>query len=318
MNRIVPTGLWPSDDRLGLMRAGIKDLKLWLDDIVRVGLIIHQLPDVELDTMSSRLVDSQLGGLARKLRLLKTLDRNEPAWPKITLAVLSRLYLVADYFHKWDMLNQVQKFTLLMHCGLHVRKEQLSTISGTRDFWTVLGISHLQEENLVMRRVWIAGSRSKKIGLLLDFKHRTGNFTSFWEMNKTYAGELVYYPSSFPLRAILKDCSQVQSEEKQFPAYKSLDTFMNNYALAVSRDNWLSVFPAPLKDVYLDYVDGSFRLIDKQKKYLPVEMDDGGCWSLVGRSHCEPLQCMAEWDGSSLNILAYKVDQKIFPTRDLI
>ncbi len=119
-----PTRLKLPEKRLLPMQQGASELSGWLRDLVHHGLAGAQQQAPEFwDDIARRMVDAKLGGLARRIRLIKGLLR-EDNWPERVLAELALLHLAAEGFQRCEALPDGLWADLLQFAGLNVKRRR--------------------------------------------------------------------------------------------------------------------------------------------------------------------------------------------------
>ncbi len=298
-----PARLHLPEKRLHAMQQGAGELAWWLRDLVHHGLAGAQQQAPEFwDDIARRMVDATLGGLARRIRMIKDLLR-EDNWPERVLGELALLHLATEGFQRCESLPDGLWADLLQFAGLNLKKEEvLQTGPVTDDCWQVLGISEGVQENLRYRRTWLAGERSCRYALLLDFAWGRTEFEHQWLTGQILEGEMAYYPSAYPLRALPKG-EIVFAEERAFDlnGLAHAAELADQFARALSANPWLPVFPALLESVVPLVAHEKFSLADLQGNVLPITCPPEIGWSLVSKSAGQPIRVFGEWDGQALH-----------------
>src|SRR5690606_41207812 len=100
--------------RLTKMAAGFEDLDRWMGDLIRQGLAsTESQPGNFWQNIASRMVDSQIGGVARMLRAMPLLQAANPHWPEQLLAQIGQFYLLSKGFEKLEQLPESLQADLL-------------------------------------------------------------------------------------------------------------------------------------------------------------------------------------------------------------
>ena len=98
------------------MEAGVHDLERWLTDLMEQGLAsIEKLPSKQWDDFAAKMVDAKLGGIARKIRLIKQLFQTDN-WPEKVMEALAELFLFAQSFQRFDSLSTKIQKEFTHHC----------------------------------------------------------------------------------------------------------------------------------------------------------------------------------------------------------
>lgn len=286
-------------ERLEMMSVGVANLQRRLLDIIRGGLaeLATTSPQFWTD-FAARLVDAKLGGLSKKVKSFAHLQSDFPdTWHEILASELGSLYLLTKAFQNFDKLSEGLQNDIMILSGVTVKKEELLQQTGVKDHWLVLGqIDNQEEDNLTSRRVWLYGKDSQKTALILDFAFGNQGFPSAWLNGQVYESELVFYPSAYPQRAIVKTI-EMGEKFSQIIGYQNFTQFLNNYAKAIASNPWLAQMPVLLSQVIPVFKNKNFTLIDTEKKCLPTEGGDNKDWKLISLSGGQPIAVFGEWNG---------------------
>ncbi|MDV7392490.1 hypothetical protein RZS08_14085, partial [Arthrospira platensis SPKY1] len=110
--------------------------------------------------------------------------------------------------------------------------------------WIVMGLVEGEEDNLRFRRTWVQDAHSGRFALLLDFAWGDQPFEHHWTLGQEFEGNLFYYPSAYPQRAL---AGEIDLKKIQDPLPMGIDAFdelLRKYAEALARQPWLSRYPA--------------------------------------------------------------------------
>jgi hypothetical protein len=105
---------------------------------------------------------------------------------------------------------------------------------GITDDWLVLGKQTGTEEKLTYRRTWLRGIDTEKDALILDYAWGNQGFETYWEVGQLFEGELCFYPSALPQRAIFRSCQLVEKKITVPDGHKDFQSFGETYARAVA------------------------------------------------------------------------------------
>lgn len=296
------------EKRMFQMAAGLAELESWLSDLFRQGLSTLEGKAGEFwNELATRMVDAKLGTIARRLRQLPLLMTYSD-WHEKILAELGDIYLIVKAFQRIEQLPEPLQDDLLTLSGVNLKKEDILAQPGLNDKWLVAGQTEMTEENnLLARYTWLAGESTGKIALLLDFSWGGQGFDTHYRMGAILTGEVVFYPSAYPQRGLLKSFEYIDQPFTAWPGYSSLEIFAGKYALALSANPWVSHFPAFLEAVIPVYHKGEFILVDHQHKQLPLRADENSGWKLIALSGGKPLRIFGVWN-----------DEKFLPLSTII
>ncbi len=286
-------------ERVETMIKGLEDLDNWLGDVIRQGIGSIEMQGLDSwESMASRMVDQKLGGLGRRIRSLQLLPGTESDWPVKLLEGLGELYLLSHSLQKMEVFSEPMQEELLSMAGLNVKKDWVLQQKAIKDAWLVLGVIEGADDNLTVRRVWLQGRDSQRNALILDFAHRTMSFEQSFKLGQRFYGELCFYPSTYPLRALIKS-QETLPQGTIWPAlgYGNFTEFFHTYAKAMAAFPLLMDFPCFFASVRPVMDRGKCYFLDDEKKMLPVLSRDMAQWQLLALSAGEPLPVFGEWNG---------------------
>lgn len=297
------------EKRLFQMAAGLAELENWLMDLFRQGLAtLEGQATGYWNDLAARMVDAKLGTLARRIRQLPLL-MGQGNWHEKMLAELGDIYLLLKAFQRMEQLPEPLQDDLLSLSGISFKKEDLLAQPGLNDDWLVAGqTENVEEGSLLARRTWLLGKKSGRCVLLLDFSWGGQGYETSWRMGSVLSGEVVFYPSAYPQRVLMK---KFEFSEKTFDVqggFPTLEAFAKGYAGAIATNPWLSQFPAFLENVVPVFNKNSFSLVDQQRKSLPLSADEDLGWKMLAFSSGKPIHVFGTWDGQAFMPLSAVVE----------
>ncbi len=306
------------EKRISQMTAGLAELESWLLDLFRQGLAILEGHATDYwNQLGARMVDARLGTLARRIRQLPLLMGSDN-WHEKVLAELGDIYLLLRAFQRIEQLPGPLQDDLLGIAGIHFKKDDLLALSGLQDDWLVAGQTEEEEENLLARYTWLAGEKSGRTGLLLDFSWGGQGYETSWQPGSVLRGEVVFYPSAFPQRILIKDFKIATSNFTLRSGFPTLKTFAENYADALAANPWIARFPAFLENVVPVFDKSRFVLIDSHRKMLPLSAGEGNGWELLALSGGRPVQVFGIWNSqefTALSLIANGQFRLLYPAK---
>ncbi len=292
------------DKRMDTMAAGISELDAWLRDLVRQGIAAAESqPPAFWEQIAARMVDAKLGSIARRLRLLAFPATGRTRHEHI-IAEISEMFLLAEGFRRLDRLPEGMQMDLLGAAGLAQRKDDLEGQPSVSDHWLVLGIEEGSEEQLQYRRVWLAGKESRRFALLLDFAWGDTAFAEQWPLGAAFHGELQFYPSAYPLRAVAQPMQPAGAPFEMFAGYATLAETARAWAQALALNPWLPQMPAVLDAVVPVFDPPNFVLTDGEKHTCPLLLDEEAALRLLASSGGHPLRLFGEWGAGVFRALS--------------
>lgn len=302
--------------------AGMQELELWLRDLVRQGLAtVEMQPYSFWDAIAARMWDAQASVVGNQLRSLASIPNSGAGWQERLLTKLSRLYLLTQSFKRLESLPPGTVGDIRLAIGWTQKKEDLLAgvglgdlpIETQRDRWLVLWQAVAEVEgrpNLRSQRTWLWGQQSDRAALILDFAYGNTVFDISLVPGTLLDAELAFYPSAYPIRALIKTKHQEGINIDGLEAYKTstsdVDTpgaianFLQSYANALARNPWIEQFPTVLQAVIPIRHNNKWIVIDTAGDLLPIAPRFDKGWQLLALSGGQTLALFGEWDGDYL------------------
>ncbi|WKB53448.1 SWIM zinc finger family protein [Eleftheria terrae] len=288
------------------IEAGLTELERWMGDLLRQGLAaLDAQAGTAWRSVGARLVDAQAPALAAWLEDTAALIGSRPDWPAPVLARLGRLQLLVDAVRRRDSLPPAVQADLRATLGWPLdRDEVLAGGERVGDCWSVLGqVCEERDQRLAERRTWLAGQRSGRRALVLEFAHGGQGFETAWLTGSGVEAELCFYPSAHPLRALLVAPAAVAAPDTAWTEAEWAALALPDEWLALreafARHAWLPVAPLLLRTAQLQRRDDAWQLLAGGRA-LALALDEADLWQLLACSGGAPLQLAGEWDGQRL------------------
>jgi hypothetical protein len=277
--------------------AGVRELELWLRDLVRGGLATAQSkPYSYWEAPAARMVDAQAPGLARLLREMAGLGAHGPGWQEALLHELGRLYLLLEGYKRQDALPPALQAEVRALIGWTQSQEELTAQPGLRDCWMILGQRVEEEERLRVQRTWLWGRGSRRPALVLNFAHGNAPFDTMLLPGSTIEADIVFFPGAAPLRALVKErYGPPQPLDGAYPT-TTIAEALAAYAAMLAQTPWLDTLPLALRDVVV--IPGAERwlLRDAENHALPLAPHFDQRWRLLACSGGRSLHVFGEWN----------------------
>jgi hypothetical protein len=271
--------------------AGVKELLVWIKDIVRNGILTAPEKGVSYwENMSRRMVDSQASGLSAMVKNLGATNFWKEGWQSDFMDRLISLYLVAEGYQNITKLDPVLQEDIRSAVGFTVSQEELKLKQGVQDSWLVLGKDIREEGPLTIEQNWLYGTKANRFALILQFYAR-GQFPPLaFTPGLVLNAELVYFPSVLPYRAIVKN-----QPATAIANWTDLHTSAGWEQVAVdeagsnSRLPFRSEMPIILGGTKLVSYQKQWWLQDKNGCLCKLEADPKQIWKLLAVSGGEAL-----------------------------
>ena len=286
---------------------GLEALALRLKDVVREGLAA--LPGKEYqywDTAARRLVDCGAPALAKEVFRLAEISAAEPLWAGYALSQLGQLALIVDAGRRFFELPEDTQGDLQAVFGWsQTRDDVIFQGQKVSDTWQVVGM--VQEESdddrLVMQRAWIMGADTRKTALILNFSPMGQPFKEALLPGTRFDGEIVYYPGSSPMRALVLtrgDTTPLMTLPSGYPDFQAA---MAACGGALAKNPWLKRFPMLMEKIVIDADEDRFFAVDSRRHALPMTPDSVQLFKTMAMAGGQPRTLFCEWMGGELTLL---------------
>lgn len=288
------------------VRAGVAECASWLEDLVRHGLASAQRDKAsEWDRITARMVDAQAPGLATFVRRVEAAMASGEGWEVRTLDRIGNLHLLLEAARKLDALPPELAGDVRTALGYTQSKEDVLSAPGVTDHWGVIGLMYEEEERLTTRRTWLVGRDSGRYALVLDFSAGGQRFDASFVPGTQFEGEIGFYPSAHPVRALLKrrgESSRI-NEAALAALAGGAEANLEGYAAALAQNPWLVRWPMVLGDARLVRAGAAWVISDAEGRSVPLRAGFAGgmqLWRLLSASGGRGRTVVGEWDGMSL------------------
>jgi hypothetical protein len=280
-------------NRLKRVEDGILELRLWVKDIVRNGLINIPGKDPSyFEAMAKRMVDAQAPGLAAMIRSFQGINFFQEGWQTNFLDQLLRIYLVLEGFPRISNLSTPLQDELMTLVGFTQSQEEIKAEVGIRDDWFVLLKRIDKDDNLTTERHWLYGQKSKRYALILQF-YVKGQLP---ELNllpgSCIDAELVFFKGANPLRALLKEQVSLTSESA-IEGLKNWNEVSAYTAQGHTRNPWTNNLPVIVENVVPVKANNQLLLKDEHGNGVLVNHGFQNTWKLMALSGGKPLRLFA-------------------------
>ena len=324
------------DKRWDKIAAGMAEVSLWSQDMVRHGLA-NLAGDAQArqqwNNMAARMVDAQAPGMSARIKEASDVVDSHPGWPKDLLTHLAHWQLLVDAVQRRETLPAPIKADVMAALGWPMDKAEVQAAgAAVADEWLVVGLRMIEREGrLLERRVWLQGLQTGRMALVLDYSQGGRGFESAWLQGRVYRCGLHFYPSNAPLRAmaangnaeaLLEQGGQTMSRAKfnapltalaqrvaANPLQMMQPLWCGKASLQVIDNQWLVAWPQS---------DEGAAEAEKplQSAPVPAAISDSEAWRLLALTGGAPMQLFGEWEQGRWRLLSAWQVQNAAPADD--
>lgn len=225
---------------------GLAELQTWLEDLARDGLAtVRERGSSYWETIAARMVDAQAGGLAARLRRVSGLcfQSSHPEWEEQLSTELAAIYMLSHAYGVLDRLPPALQCDVRTQTGWPVAQEDVLAQPAVPDCWQVLAQYTTDAGRRRTRVTWLRGRTTERWALLLHYAAGSQGFDVPLPAGTQFDAELCFYPSAFPLRALIRDLSGLRSLEGAQLSALGLDAALDGYASALAAHPFLERYP---------------------------------------------------------------------------
>lgn len=288
-----------ADQRMKRVTQGLADLEVWLQDLVRQGLSSAPSRGYDYwDTASARLVDAQAPTLARRIAALPSVIHGNAQWADALLGELADIHLLLEGFKRIDQLPEPLQVDLRTAIGWPQREEDVNDLPSEKGRWLVLGDNLLNDGYIDMLRTWLINTQTLQYALLMQFAPtnvRTVSLDRSLVTGMLIDADLVFFPSNYPLRALLRERTMVSLSSAIVQGFNSLDEGLEAYAQALAKKPWLEQFPMLIEQAWIDRLESGYIVRDSKDTMLPLVAGYDGFLAYAQQSRGLPCKIFGEW-----------------------
>jgi hypothetical protein len=278
------------ENRLKRVEDGMSDLRLWIKDIIRNGLLNIPGKDPSyFENVARRMVDAQAPGLATMVRSLRDINFFLEGWQTPFMDQLIRIYLVLEGFQRIEELPEPLRDELKSLVGFTQNQDELKAEAGVRDDWFVLAKSAEKEENLTTEKNWLYGVKSKRFALILQF-YVKGQLPEVNLMpGATVEAELVYFKGTNPIRAIFKEQFGLKSTAT-FSGFNNWTEVLSSCSEKHSLNPWTNTMPIIVENVVPIKINNEYCIKDENGNTVMIGTQFSHIWKLMSVSGGRPVR----------------------------
>lgn len=303
------------DKRWDKMAAGMQELSLWMQDMVRNGLATlagDSQARAQWSNMAARMVDAQMPAMSTRIKEAWQRVDSHPAWPKDVLVHLAHWQLLVDAVQHRDALSAEVKADVMAALGWPMDKaDVLAQGAPVADEWLVVGVRLMEREGRLMeRRVWLQGLQTGRMALVLDYSQGGRGFEAAWVAGRSYRCSLHFYPGKAAQRALLvHGQADALMEQAAWPLpTATIGQPLQQLTQRIAANPLQTVQPLWCAQARLQSVDGQWLVAwpASQDRFAPVpaRIADNDAWSLMALTGGEPMALFGEWEEGGWRLLS--------------
>jgi SWIM zinc finger len=263
---------------------GIEELRLWMKDIVRNGIL--NIPDkgfAYFESMAKRMIDAQSPGLANMIRNLGEINFYAEGWQSRFMDQLAAIYLATTGYSNSESIDANLQQDIKTWIGFTQNLEELKAQTGITDTWLVLSKQIFEVDNISTERNWLYGTTSSQYALVLQFIVRGQGALLTFTPGMFIQAELVFYPSTAPLRAIVK--RQIASDAvNSFAGFSNWQQVSEIETLLSSSMPVRSERPFIVQQLKPVRYNNQWWLQDADQKMMQLKNEHKSIWKILSLS----------------------------------
>lgn len=286
--------------------SGMDELAVWMEDLVRSGFAtLPGKPSTFWENPAARLVDAQAPGLARRVGALDGITTFGDEWPARLLREVSLLHLAQEGWSQIHSLPEKTQADLRTTIGFTMNQQDVLAQPPVRDRWIIVGQRIAEEDRLRTQRTWLFGTETRRAALCLSFSTGPNQPLDISLIaGTTVDAELVYFPSAWPLRALIKQrYGNAESQIPQLP-HRTIAQASAFAAEALAANPWIERVPFALSGVTPIGRAQGWIVRDADGYALPLRVPEAKAWMLNAVAGGKPVAAAGEWDGEEFTPLS--------------
>lgn len=252
--------------------AGLAELEDWITDNLSLGLpqVLSDLGD-RFRTIAARMADAKAASLSGRLDEIpeRIMSLPNAARADALIEEMGKLVLLSRAAQSDPQPAGVQRLI----SSADKRDAVLSDTTALRhraDWQVIASHTRSRKDGLVSYSTWlISVEETPRLAQLLDFIPASlGKRGAGFSVGEIFTGEICYYPSAFPIRAVIAERDVSNSADSWGPPQSDLAT---QVAQAVSSEPWIQDIPVLLGEGRLGQVGGGAVFKEAQSgQQLPL------------------------------------------------
>lgn len=297
-----------SAQRASRISEGLDQLELWLQDLLRQGLINAPTRGFDFwDLQGARLVDAQAPGVARRVRELGGIAASGEGWQQRMIAAIGRIVLLIRAYRQLDELPAETQADVRAAVGLTIPQEDVLAAEPVRDRWMIAGQSVEADERIRTQRTWLMGISTGRTALILDFAAGPASFKTTLVPGSIVDAGLCWFPSAAPVRALIREVHMAVEQMRAMPPARTVSEAFGEIGSRIAANPWTESQPVSLRSVTPVADTARWIVRDESGDAMPCRPD----FALLAASRGNPVDVFGEWDGSTLRVLAIGLEGRV-------
>jgi hypothetical protein len=259
--------------------AGAAEMELWLTDLIRGGLL--RLPELEVGFFSkgmARMTDAQVSGLGGLIRELRDLDYTNPTvWQPAALEIVSRAWLLSRAIQQLDQWPDALQDDIRSLAGFGAAPRDVLADPDAlliHDTWMTVLIEHQQLDELTAQYNWLIGCTTGQVALVLQFHYKFNAPEVIFVQGRSIQAELAFFPSTVPLRALLKSPVPIHGPAQPLQhTISGWEAAQHQLTQVVAKNPWTSRILLVMSILKPVCMDEQWWLYDNNNKAVPLSMN---------------------------------------------
>lgn len=270
-------------ERRAKMTSGLEDFAQWLEDLMRTGTAAaRRQPWSWWDATAARLVDSQLPGLADRVRTMSSEVHRREDWADHLLAEAGRWWAAVSTWRRWDELDDATRADLRTYLGWAWATEEVRAAEPIEDaHWQVLGAHRSEDGRLQEQRTWLRSTTDGELVQVLDFAAGGAPLPVAQIVGAVLDVPVARYPGSGPRRALFAEPPTPVEQGAPLPTGSTIDAAHRELEELWSLNPWARRAPVLIRGSLVTQ-DGAAVVVDAAGDALPLLVADA--WDLLART----------------------------------
>ena len=296
------------EKRTKKVAAGINEINLWMEDLVRTGIATVPQQSYELvSKIKPRMIDAQAPGLAARLDRMSQLNFFKEGWQTDLLREVSITYLLTTAYQNRETLSPDWQKEIQTLIGFNIQKNEVLAEPAVSDHWLVLATHSEMVDRLTVEKVWLYGKKNNKFALLLSFYAQQQTAPQVFLSGSVLDADLCFYPGVASRRALIK--TQRKTLDFFMPAAISdLENFYDQVSQDIAANPFTTDRPFLIDAVRICYSEEEWFLKDKNEQVIPIENADEEGWQLMAGSFGLPMKAFVVYRQEKIKIHSIMLD----------